>query len=145
MSDPAGEDYLAVTAKAAAEWPLGDKGMRFRLGGEIGYAPDTPRRETMGSGNGEADGFSWQTSITLGDIRPDHDVGIVYARVADGWLVSSDFRPNDSLLEARWVWRLDPSWQVDARVRRREEINLPPAAAGARRDHDFYLRATWRF
>lgn len=145
MSDPAGEDYLAVTAKAAAEWPLGDKGMRFRLGGEIGYAPDTPRRETMGSGNGEADGFSWQTSITLGDIRPDHDVGIVYARVADGWLVSSDFRPNDSLLEARWVWRLDPSWQVDARVRRREEINLPLAAVGARRDHDFYLRATWRF
>lgn len=147
ITHSATDDYLAVTAKAAAEWPWGSDGMRFRLGGEIGYAPDTPRREAMGSGSGDvdADGLSWQASVTLGDIRPDHDVGIVYARIADGWLLSSDFRPNDSLLEARWVWRLHPAWQVDARVRRREEINLPLVADRARRDHDFYVRATWRF
>lgn len=145
MAEPAVEDYLAVTAKAAAEWPLGQDGTRFRLGGELGWAPDTPRRETMNSGTGNADALSWQMSFNFMDIRPQHDFGIVYGRIADGWLVSSDFRPNDRMLEARWVWRASPAWQLDARIRRREEIHLPFSATGARRDDDLYLRATWRF
>src|SRR5690606_5552311 len=33
--DPAVEDYLALTGKATAEWPLGDAGTRLRLGGEL--------------------------------------------------------------------------------------------------------------
>ena len=145
LADPAVEDYLAMTAKAAAEWPLGEGGMKFRLGGEIGYAPDTPRREAMNSGIGDANGLSWQASFNFLDIRPDHDFGIVYGRVADGWLLSSDFRPNDSLVEARWVWQASPGWQVDARLRRREEIHLPAGTSQARRDDDLYVRATWRF
>lgn len=143
--DPAVEDYLALTGKATAEWPLGDAGTRLRLGGELGYAPHAPRRETVDSGTGEAGGLSWQASLNFLDVRPGHDFGIVYGRVADGWLLSGDFRPNDELLEARWVWKPGPAWQLDARVRRREEIDLPAGAAGPRRDDDLYLRATWRF
>ena len=145
LADPALEDYLAVTAKAAAEWPLGQGGTKFRLGGEIGWAPDTPRREAMNSGTGDADALSWQASFSFMDVLPDHDVGIVYGRVADGWLLSSDFRPNDELLEMRWVWQASKAWQLDARVRRREEIDLPASAARPRRDDDLYLRATWKF
>ncbi|MBJ6981854.1 porin [Luteimonas sp. MC1572] len=145
LADPALEDYLAVTAKAAAEWPLGDGGTRFRLGGEIGWAPDTPRREAVNSGTGEADALSWQASFSFMDVLPDHDFGLVYGRVADGWLLSSDFRPHDELLEARWVWQASKAWQLDARIRRREEIDLPASAAGPRRDDDVYLRATWKF
>lgn len=144
-ADAATEDYLAVTAKATAEWPLGQAGTRFRLGGEVGYAADTPRRETMNSGTGEADALSWQASFNFMDIRPDHNLGIVYGRAADGWLVSSDFRPNDWLLEARWVWQASPAWQIDARLRRRQEIELPATADRARRGDDLYVRATWRF
>ncbi|NLB14784.1 MAG: porin, partial [Gammaproteobacteria bacterium] len=105
LADPALEDYLAMTAKAAAEWPLGEGGTKFRLGGEIGWAPDTPRREAMNSGTGDADALSWQASFNFMDVLPDHDFGIVYGRVADGWLVSSVFPPNNELLEARWVWQ----------------------------------------
>jgi len=145
LVDPALEDYLAVTVKAAAQWPLGQGDTTFRLGGEIGWTPDTPRREAMNSGTGNADALSWQASFNFIDVLPNHDFGIVYGRVADGWLLSSDFPPNNELLEARWVWQATPAWQFDARIRRREEIDLPATAAGARRDDDLYLRATWRF
>lgn len=145
---PAGaatRDYFAVTAKGVADWPLGAGERRFRLGGELGYAPETPRREAMDSGTGEAGGWSWQASFNLMDVLPDHDVGLVYGRVADGWLLSSDFRPNEKMLEARWVWQATPDWQFDVRLRRREEVDLPAAAAHARRDDDLYARATFRF
>lgn len=145
IDDPANEDYLALTAKATAEWPLGGDGMRFRLGGEVGHAVNTPRREAMRSGTGDADALSWQASFNLMDVAPGHDVGLVYGRVADGWLLSSDFRPNNSLVEVRWVWQVTPAWQVDARLRRREEIDLPTGTLQARQDDDLYLRATWKF
>ncbi len=145
LADPVLKDYLAVTAKAAAEWPLVQGGTMFRFGGEIGWAADRPRREAMSSGTGDADALSWQASFSFMDVLPDHDFGIVYGRVADGWLLSSDFRPNDELLEARWVWHASNAWQLDARVRRREETDLPASAARPRRDVDLYLRATWKF
>ena len=145
VTDPRNEDYLAVTAKATAQWPLGEAGTQLRLGGELGYAPNTPRREAMNSGTGDADSLSWQASLNFMDILPSHNLGIVHGRVADGWLLSSDFRPNDKLTEVRWVWQATAAWQLDARLRRREEIDLPVTAAGARRDDDIYVRATWRF
>ena len=145
VAHPATEDYWAVTAKTTAQWPLGHGETKFRLGAEVGYAPNTPQRQATRSGIGEADAFSWQTSINFNEVMPGHSFGIVYGHVADGWLLSSDFRPNNSLIEARWVWNIDKAWQVDARVRRREEIDLPAGTAFARRDDDLYVRATWRF
>lgn len=145
VNDPRTVDYLAVTAKATAEWPLGQGGTTLRLGGELGYAPETPRREAMNSGTGRADALSWQASVNVMDVLPGHDLGLVHGRVADGWLLSSDFRPNDELTEVRWVWQATPAWQLDARLRRRREIDLPAAAARPRRDDDLYLRATYRF
>ena len=145
LGDPVTEDYLAVTAKATAEWPLGQQGTTFRLGGEVGYAAETPYRQTMNSGVGDADALSWQTSFNFMDIRPGHNLGIVYGRAADGWLLSSDFRPNDWLLEARWVWQASPALQVDARLRRRQEVELPATADHPRRGDDLYARVTWRF
>src|SRR5690606_4667715 len=76
-SDPALEDYLAVTAKGAAEWPLGTGGRKFRLGGEVGWAPATPRRVTIDTGSGDAAALSWQASFNLMDLLPGHDFGIV--------------------------------------------------------------------
>ena len=99
----------------------------------------------MNSGTGDADSLSWQASLNFMDILPSHNLGIVHGLVADGWLLSSDFRPNDKLTEVRWVWQATAAWQLDARLRRREEIDLPASAARPRRDDDLYVRATWRF
>lgn len=145
VADPDKDDYLSVTTKVAAQWPLGGSGAKLRLGAELGYAANTPRRETVGSGTGDADSLAWQTSFNVIDIVPDHDLGVVYGRVADGWLLSSDFRPNDSLVEARWVWRISPAWQADARLRHRKEIDIPDSAQRSRSDDDLYLRVTWKF
>src|SRR3546814_5081510 len=57
----------------------------------------------------------------------------VYGRIADGWLLSSDFRPNDELLELRWVWQAAKTWQLDARARRREAVDLRAAPPAPRR------------
>src|SRR3546814_18434922 len=73
------------------------------------------------------------------DQRAGHDTGQeslsktfarnfpVYGRIADGWLLSSDFRPNDELLELSWVWQAAKAWQLDARARRSEEVDLRAA------------------
>lgn len=128
--------YLAATAKGTLEWPLGASGRRFRLGTELGFAPDTPAG---------TDGLGWQVSFNLMDAFPRHDFAIVHGRVADGWLLSADFTPNDSLIEARWVWRVNGTTTVDARVRRREEIDLPVGSTRERVSDDANIRVSWRF
>src|SRR5690606_18580856 len=115
------------------------------LGAELAYAPRTPRREAVGSGAGSAGALSWQASPIVIELAPGHDLAPVYRRRARGWLLSGDFRPNDTLAEVRWVWRASEAWQFDARLRRREEIDLPAGVPHARRDDDLYVRATWRF
>lgn len=146
VAHPARENYLALTIRGAAVWPVGAAGMRFRVGAEAGYAPNTPRRTVMGSGtDGDAGGLAWQASVNLVDFAPNHSIGLVGGRVDDGWLISSDFRPNESLLELRWAWRVHPSWTVHARIRHREELAVPFAPLRPRRTDDTYLRATFRF
>lgn len=142
---PVRDDYLAATAKAAAAWPVGAADARLLIAGEAGYARNTPRQTILGSGNDETYRFAWQTSVNVMELIPSHSVGIVYGRVADGWLISPDYSPNQWALEARWLWRLNAAWAIDARVRRRAEIDLPFPALHPRRDEDFYLRATWQF
>src|SRR5690606_35973354 len=85
VADPRVEDYLAVTTKATAQWPLGAGGTTLRLRGELGYASRTPRREAVGSGAGSAGSLSWQASLNVIDLAPGHDLALVYGRVADGW------------------------------------------------------------
>src|SRR3546814_20096889 len=79
------------------------------------------------------------------DQRAGHDTGQeslsktfarnfhVYGRIADGWLLSSDFRTNDELLELRWVWQAAKAWQLDERASRREEVDLRAAPPAPRR------------
>lgn len=136
LANPERSDHFSVVAKLVAEWALGDSGSRFALGGELGHAVNTPT---------QASGLAWQVSLNVFDFMPAHDIALVYGRVGEGWLISSDFRQNESLIELRWAWRVTPSWIVDARVRRRDELNLPATALTSRRTDDVYLRTTLRF
>lgn len=140
------EDYFAFTAKLFAEWPIGAGGMRGGLGGELGYAPNTPAEGVVNAGSGRsADGMARQFSVNLFDFAPGHHIAFVHGRAGAGWLISPDFRNNDRLLEIRYQWRISKAWSMETRLRRRTEIDLPAAAAQARVDDDFYLRFTARF
>jgi opacity protein-like surface antigen len=143
---PARQDYVTVTARGAAQWPLTETGLRFLTGAEIGYAPNTPRATVAGVGDsGDASGLAWQISANLYDVAPGHHVGVVYARIGGGWLLSGSFRGNDELSEIRYQWRFSRRWSLETRYRIREELKIPPMATRARVDKDFYLRVTGRF
>jgi hypothetical protein len=140
------EDYWTLTARAAAQWPLGDSGTRFLLGLEAGYAPHTPLARATSSGEqGSAGGTAWQTQISLYDIRPGHHLGVALGRVDAGWLLSPDFRNNDRLAEVRYQWKIAPKSSIEVRLRERREIDLPASALQPRRDHDLYLRLSQKF
>jgi hypothetical protein len=145
-TSPVRDDYVTIVGRIAGSWPLGDTGLRLVAGTELGYAPRTPRAAVAGTGpRGDADGVAWQVSANLYDIRPGHHLGIVYGRAGAGWLISPDFRANDTLAEVRYQWRLSPRLSFEARYRIREELDLPPGAPRAREDSDLYARVTMRF
>ena len=76
---------------------------------------------------------------------PDHDVGVIVGQADAGWLVSNDYRQNDSLAEIRWVWSTTESVDLEFRARWRREQKLREGAFIRQRDRDMRLRATWKF
>ncbi len=145
-SDPRREDYLTMTAKAAAEWPVGAAGTRFVLAGEYGHAFNTPRESVMlvGAGHDEVAGDGFQVSANLFDIRPGHNLGVVYGRAESGWLTSNDFRNNNDLYEVRYQHHFTDQLRVDIRLRFREDIERRIGAAHLQQDRDLYVRFTYR-
>ena len=140
------EDYITLVGRMAASWRLTEAGLRLVPGFEIGYAPNTPRATVTGSGNaGDAGGLAWQAALSLYDIAPGHNLGLVHARTEAGWLISGDFRGNDALSEIRYQWRFTPEWSMEARYRLREEIDIPAGVMRQREDRDFYMRISGRF
>lgn len=131
----AGDDYLAATAKLAAELPLGEGALRARIGGELGYAADGP-------GGGAA---AWQVSAGLVELMPGQDLALVIGRLDEGWLTSADFRPGEALVELRWIWRIAADWKMTARLRRRLQNAIPVGGVERRRSADAYLRLDFRF
>ncbi len=140
------QDYLSLDARVSASWLLREDGLRLTTGVEVGYAPNTPHGSVVSTGQSrDSDGAAWQMTVNLHDIAPGHSVGVVHGRVDAGWLLSPDFRPNDSLSELTYQWRFNPNTSLEARVRERKEIDIPTSAQRARVDHDLYIRLTHRF
>jgi hypothetical protein len=146
LGAPARDDYFALTAKLFAEWPIGAGGMRGGIGGEAGYAPNTPVVSVVNVGAGAgADGLAHQFSFNLFDFAPGHNIAFVYGRAGAGWLISPDFRNNDRLQEIRYQWKFSKHWSMESRLRRRDEIDVPAGTPQIRVDDDFYIRLTGRF
>lgn len=144
--DPRRDDYLTITAKGAAQWPLGRERMRFVLAGEFGHAPNRPQRGVMGiGGEGEVGGNAYQVSANVFDIRPGHHLGVVYGRLQAGWLTSNDYRNNDELYEIRYQRRFSADLALDVRFRVRDELERLSGAGRLQRDYDMYARLTWRY
>jgi hypothetical protein len=139
------DDYTAIDARIAAEWPLGDGGARFVTGAEVGYAFQTPQyMATNIGGSGDTGGFAWQVQASVYDFAPKHHIGVAIGRADAGWLLSPDYRPNDRSAEIRYQWQFLPKTSMEARFRERTELEHP-AATRARVDRDVYLRITHKF
>ncbi len=140
------DDYWAVLGRISARWPLGNDGMKFQLGGELGYAVNTPTKVAAKTGtSGKVGGSAVQVTFNFLDIVPKHSLGIVVGRVEAGWLLSPDFRNNNTLLEARYLWKINKKSKFEARLRRREDLDDINGALQDRVDVDYYLRYTQKF
>ncbi len=140
------DDYIGIVARAATARPFGDKGRRWNVTGEVGYAPETPTRAAVDlPGDGDADGFAWALTASIMDFWPSHSFGINYANTDPGWLLSPQYRDNEELFEFRYLWRKSDSIVIDARVRWREELEQELNEARKRDELDFFARVTFRF
>ena len=140
------EDYWGIVGRAAAEWPRGSAGIRFRLAGELGYAPETPTRQALGLGGaGDADGLAWNAAASVMDFFPGHDIGLNYGRVDPGWLLSPDFTDNEEQTEIRYRWRTGNVLAIELRARQRKDLQRLESAQQKRDRFDVFLRLTWRF
>ncbi|MFA5626746.1 MAG: porin [Thiohalomonadaceae bacterium] len=140
------KDYWGLVGRLAAQWPLGDSGTRFMLAGEGGYAPNTPTKVSMNTGtSGDAGGLAGQVSFNFIDIFPRHSFALVYGQAQSGWLLSPDFRSNNSLIEGRYQWRIDSDRSIEARLRERKDLDSIIGVQRDRTDQDVYVRYTHKF
>ncbi len=140
------DDYLAFVGRLAAQWPMGAQGMKFLLGGELGFAPSTPTNSVLKlSGAGDASGVAAQVAFNFIDIVPRHSVGVVLARADAGWLLSPDFKSNQYLVETRYRWNLARKQRIEVRVRYRTDIEQRIDRPERRQDKDLYARYTVKF
>lgn len=138
-------DYWGMVGRLAAQWPMRG-GMKFMLAGEVGYAPNTPKRSVLQTGaSGDADGLAAQITFNFIDIIPRHSAGLVLGRVGDGWLLSPDFDSNANTVEMRYKCALDKKQTLEARARKHEDIKQRVGSAFKREDVDYYLRYTYKF
>jgi hypothetical protein len=140
--------YAAVVGRGALRAPVGFAGATLMVAAEAGYAPTTPSRTQTGTGTaaeGSADGRAGQISANLMNAWGAHSLGVVHGRAGDGWLLSSDIRPNNREWEIRYYWQYAPWGRLDARVRAREDARPRAGESGRRSERDVYFRTTLRF
>ncbi len=140
------KDYIGLVARGAAKWSISTGEKEFMLAASLGYAPNTQLNSTAKIANsGDTSGTAYQITANFINFLHLHNVGIVYAKVDAGWLLSPDFRNNNTLMEIRYKWILDKKQKIEARIRKREEIKQRIASAQKQVDNDFYIRYTVKF
>jgi hypothetical protein len=138
------EDYYGVVLRSANRWPAKAEGIRLRVASEVGYAANTQTNDAAGlAGEGSTDGLAWNVALSLMDFKPNHSVGINYGQAGAGWLLSPQYRPNESLAEVRYQWRKSQRLAFDFRIRKREELEQLQFSDRKRKELDFFLRFTW--
>ena len=138
------EDYYGIVIRTANRWPERDEGIRLRVAAELGYAPETQTRAAAGlAGDGDVDGLAWNVVVSLMDFKPNHSIGVNYGRVEAGWLLSPQFRQNESLAEIRYQWRKNRQLAFDFRIRQRRELEQRALSDRKLDELDIFLRLTW--
>ena len=140
------EDYVAFVGRFAMSKAIGTKGRRWNVAGEAGYAPETPTRQSINlPGEGDAGGTAWNIAASLMDFWPNHSFGINYGRADAGWLISPQYRDNEELVEARYLWRRSKNVVVDARIRWRDQLESKALETQQVDEVEFFIRITLGF
>jgi hypothetical protein len=138
------EDYYGIVLRTANRWPERDEGIRLRTAVEVGYAPETQTKSGAGlAGDGDADGLAWNVVLSVMDFKPNHSIGVNYGQVAAGWLLSPQFRQNESLTEIRYQWRKSRQLAFDFRIRKRKELEQRILSDQKHDELDYFVRFTW--
>jgi hypothetical protein len=138
------EDYYGVVIRSSNRWPERDDGIRLRAAAELGYAPETQTLAAAGlAGDGDTDGLAWNVVLSVMEFKPNHSIGINYGQVGAGWLLSPQFRQNESLTEVRYQWRKTKSLALDFRIRKRKELEKLAFADRKLEEVDYFIRFTW--
>lgn len=138
------EDYYGIVARSSNRWPDRNDGPRLRVASEIGYATETQTKAAAGlAGDGDADGLAWNIAISVMEFVPNHSIGVNYGEVGAGWLLSPQFRQNETLSEIRYQWRKSKQLAFDFRIRRRKEMEQLEFSDRKREELDFFIRFTW--
>ena len=138
------EDYVGIVLRSANRWPERDDDVRLRVAAELGYAPETQTRAAAGlPGTGDTDGLAWNFAVSVMEFLPNHSVGLNYGETGAGWLLSPQYRPNESLAEVRYQWRRSRDLAIDIRFRERTELEQLVASTQLQTQYDFFVRLTW--
>jgi hypothetical protein len=138
------EDYYGFVVRTSNRWPDRNDGPRLRVAAELGYAPETQTKAAAGiAGDGDVSGTAWNVVLSLMEFKPNHSIGLNYGEVEAGWLLSPQFRQNESLVELRYQWRRSRKLAFDFRIRKRKELEQLVSADRKLEEFDFFIRFTW--
>lgn len=139
------QDYWGTVGRIASRFPIEDS-LTIQISSEAGYAPTTPSNAAINiDRDGNSDGVAWNISASAIDFVPDHSFGLLYGETGGGWLLSPQYSNNERQIEARWSWRVDKDFILDARIRHREDLATFNEASNNDNMLDYFIRATWRF
>lgn len=142
---------ITGTGRGSIRLPLNLSTGDYWFGVEIGYTPLSPTPEDTGVLIEESEtlfnrgSLAWQLSLYANDLFDKHTLGVLYGQTDPGWLVSSSFDPNNTLLEGRYRLQISSSLNFEARYRIRTDLYKPNPKESTRRRDDFYARFTYRF
>jgi len=143
QGNSAKEDYYAAVIRSANRWPEKNDGLRLRVAAELGYAPNTPTKQSVGlNGTSEADGLAWNVVASLMDFLPSQNIGFNYGHTGAGWLISPQYSPNTKLAEVRYQWRKNQNIAIELRYRHQKPLEKPTGFDGTLDNKDAWLRVT---
>ena len=121
----------------------------FWVGGELGFIPDAPTPSSAGFPTNDAlsatRSIAWQVSAYANDLFQRHTIGVLYGQTEPNWVISSSFRPNETMSEIRYRYTVSSNLNFEMRYRLRTDKYRLRRADTTQRDNDFYARFTYRF
>ena len=143
------QTLTVLTGRAMMRLPFEASTGEYWAGGELGFIPEAPTPASAGvpvsSPFSETASMAWQVSAYANNLYDRHTIGILYGQTEPNWVISSSFRPNNTMSEVRYRFTFSSNLNFEMRYRLRTDLYRRSNAPLTQRDTDFYARFTYRF